>query len=110
MLWLFGTRDRHERPTPWLVYVGNLAIVASNAGPIFWPSSVATGALSRLAWPAAVFVGAMLVGFVEAIVRYEQPGRSLIDWRLAMLCAGLCRAAAELRGPAACDQPRRRLG
>jgi phosphatidate cytidylyltransferase len=85
MLWLFGTRDRYERPTRWLVYAGNLAIVASNAGPIFWPAVVPASPLGRLAWPAAVYVAAMLVGFVEAIIRYEQPGRSLIRLALAML-------------------------
>ena len=85
MLWLFGTRDRYELPTRWLVYAGNLAIVAANAGPIFWPEAAASTPLNRIAWPAAVFVGTMLVGFVEAIVRYEQPGRSLIRLALAML-------------------------
>ena len=37
MLWLFGTRDRAERPLSCLVYGGNLAIVACNVGPVFWP-------------------------------------------------------------------------
>ena len=39
MLWMFATRPADERPLAWLVYVGNLAIVGSNAVPLFCPAA-----------------------------------------------------------------------
>jgi phosphatidate cytidylyltransferase len=84
MLWLLGARDRAERPLACLVYGGNLAIVASNAGPIFWPSHLPHSPVGRLGWPLVMFVAAGLATLIEAIWRYEKPGRAVTRLALAI--------------------------
>lgn len=77
MLWLFGTRDRAERPLSCLVYGGNLAIVACNVGPVFWPHVGHHSAVARLGWPLVAFAAAALATLAEAVWRYERPGRAV---------------------------------
>jgi phosphatidate cytidylyltransferase len=77
MLWLLGTRDRAERPFAPLVYAGNLAIVASNALPVFWPNMVPLSTIGRLGWPLCAFAAAALATLAEAVWRYERPGRAV---------------------------------
>jgi phosphatidate cytidylyltransferase len=84
MLWLLGTRDRAERPMACLIYGGNLAIVASNAGPIFWPNMVHHSAVGPLGWPLVAFTAAGLAILIEAVWRYERPGRAVARLALAM--------------------------
>jgi len=84
MLWMFATRPADERPMAWLVYGGNLAIVSINAVPLFCPAAESASAVARLGWPMAAFIGVVLVGFVGEMRRYEQPGRTLARFSLAI--------------------------
>jgi phosphatidate cytidylyltransferase len=77
MLWMFATRAADERPMPCLVYIGNLAIVGINAVPLFCPAMARASPVGRLGWPMAAFIGAVLIGFVGEMRRYEQPGRTI---------------------------------
>lgn len=85
MLWLYAARPADERPIPWLVYGGNLAIIGINAVPLFCPAATAGSAVGRLGWPMAAFVGAVLIGFVGEMRRYERPGHTLARLSLALL-------------------------
>lgn len=73
VLWLLSARDL--RPLPGVLYAGNLAIVASNAAAMWWPSGWPAEPLGRLGWPLAAFGLAGLAVFLGEMRRYERPGR-----------------------------------
>jgi phosphatidate cytidylyltransferase len=76
MLWMLAARDL--RPIGWIMYLGNFAIVASNGIPLYWPGYPAGCPLGRWGWPLIAFTLATLAAFVGEMVRYRQPGRSVI--------------------------------
>jgi phosphatidate cytidylyltransferase len=77
MLWMSAGRDIH--PQAALVYAGNLAIVASNGVPLYWPDYPAECPLDRLGWPMCTFAVAVLATFVVEMVRYKAPGKSTVQ-------------------------------
>jgi phosphatidate cytidylyltransferase len=76
MLWMLAARDL--RPIPWLLYLGNFSIVASNGIPLYWPNYPADCPLGLWGWPLVAFTLATLAAFVGEMVRYREPGRSVI--------------------------------
>jgi phosphatidate cytidylyltransferase len=76
MLWMLAARDL--RPIAWLLYLGNFAIVASNGLPLYWPNYPADCPLGHWGWPLVAFTLATLAAFVGEMIRYRQPGRSVI--------------------------------
>ncbi len=76
MLWMLAARDL--RPIAPVMYLGNVVIVASNGFPLYWPSYPANCPLGRWGWPLIAFMLATLAAFVGEMVRYRQPGRSVI--------------------------------
>jgi phosphatidate cytidylyltransferase len=85
ILWLFATRPTDERPLTCLVYLGNICIVGINAVPLFCSSANSPLGIGRLGWPMAAFVGAVWIGFVAEMWRYERPGLTLARLGLAIL-------------------------
>lgn len=83
MLWLFAARDL--RPLPWVVYCGNLLIVAANIMPVYWPQLVAGSPFGRFGWSFCGFAIALLLAFIGEMRRYEQPGRVMIHLGLTIL-------------------------
>jgi len=77
---LTGTR---AGPPAALMYVGNAAIVASNAGPLVWPDAAGHSDLARLAWPFLAFVAMVLTAFLVEMRRYERPGGVTVNLALA---------------------------
>jgi phosphatidate cytidylyltransferase len=61
-----------------LLYLGNFAIVASNGLPLYWPNYPADCPLGHWGWPLVAFTLATLAAFVGEMIRYRQPGRSVI--------------------------------
>jgi phosphatidate cytidylyltransferase len=74
---------RGLRPLPWLIYGGNLLIVASNAAVLVWPQH----RLGALGWPLSTFALAMIAAFAGEMRRYERPGE--VSERLALGVFGL---------------------
>lgn len=83
MLWLFAARD--WRPGRFVVYAGNLGIVAANGVPLYWPEYPANCPLGRLGWPLGALGLAVLGAFAGEMIRYRQPGKSVIHLALAIL-------------------------
>lgn len=83
IVWLLSSAE--GRPLRGLVYIGNLAIVAANGVPLFWPVERANCPLELFGWPLSIFSVAVLAGFVVAIVRYQQPGRVVVNLALSIL-------------------------
>jgi phosphatidate cytidylyltransferase len=84
MLELVGRPD--EKPIGWIVYLGNLAIVASNGVSLAWPSSFAAASpTERLGWPLITLTIAMLVAFCGEMARYKVPGRVVVRIGLSAL-------------------------
>jgi phosphatidate cytidylyltransferase len=74
MVWLLANRD--IRPNAALVYLGNLAIVASNGVPLYW-LEVKDTPPGRMGWPLCTFALAVLSAFAVEMVRYRAPGKSV---------------------------------
>jgi phosphatidate cytidylyltransferase len=72
ILWL--TSARGLRPSPRVVYLGNLLIVASNLVPVLWPRGWPPDPLGALGWPLAAFALMVLAAFCGEMRRYEGPG------------------------------------
>ena len=85
ILWMYSKRPEDDRPMGWLVYLGNIAIVAFAAAPLFFPWAETASPVARLGWPMAAFVGAVLIGFVGEMIRYERAGHTLARLGLAAL-------------------------
>jgi phosphatidate cytidylyltransferase len=83
MLWLFAARD--FRPLPWVVYFGNVLIVASNAVPVFWPKLAAASILGRFGWSFCAGGVAVLIAFIGEMRRYERPGNVMLHLGLTVL-------------------------
>ncbi len=83
MLWMLANRE--IRPHPPLLYAGNLAIVASNGVPLYWPDYPAECPLGRLGWPLCAFGVAVLAAFVVEMVRYRAPGKSVVQLAASVL-------------------------
>jgi phosphatidate cytidylyltransferase len=77
---------REIRPNSALVYAGNLAIVASNGVPLYWPNYPTDCPLGRLGWPLCTLVVAVLATFVVEMVRYRAPGKSTAQLAATILC------------------------
>ncbi len=75
ILWLVSTADR--KPIGWLIYLGNLLIVAASGIGIFWPSLSEAMALGKFGWPLAAFIVTVLLAFVREMVRYDASGKSI---------------------------------
>ncbi len=81
---LVGRPD--EKPIGWIVYLGNLAIVASNGVSLAWPSTYASASpVERLGWPLITLTIAMLVAFCGEMARYAVPGRVVVRTGLSAL-------------------------
>lgn len=84
MLWLFAARGL--RPSPLVVYGGNLLIVVSNWGAVLWSDLGAGSAgLAGLGWPMMAFGIALLVAFLAEMARYTGPGKVSEQLGLAVL-------------------------
>jgi phosphatidate cytidylyltransferase len=83
MLWLFSARNLH--PLPWVLYFGNVIIVAANAVPVFWPELAAASVLGRFGWSFCAGGVAILLAFIGEMRRYEQPGNVMIHLGLTVL-------------------------
>jgi phosphatidate cytidylyltransferase len=77
VLCLLAAREWH--PIPAVVYVGNLAIVASNFVPVL------RGEMRPNAWGFVAFTLMILVAFIGEMRRYTQPGKSMIQVGLTIL-------------------------
>jgi phosphatidate cytidylyltransferase len=85
MLQLVGRPD--EKPIGWIVYLGNLAIVASSGVSLLWPASAATASpFERLGWPLVTLTIAIVVAFCGEMARYVVPGRVVMRIGLSALC------------------------
>jgi phosphatidate cytidylyltransferase len=88
-----------RRPLAGVVYGGTLAVIASNAVPIFWRPD--QDPLERLAWPLLAFVAGLLAALGGEMRRYERPGGVIVNLALTVLgiaYVGLCLSfAAQLR-------------
>ena len=84
MLRLVGHAD--EKPIAWIVWLGNLAIVASSGVVVFWPSALKSASpWERLGWPAIALTFALLLAFIGEMARYERSGRVMVRIGLAGL-------------------------
>jgi phosphatidate cytidylyltransferase len=79
LLWLFSSRNL--RPAAWMVYSGNLLIVASNWGAAVWP---AVG-LATLGWPLMALGLTVLWTFLAEMARFTGPGQVSERLGLAVL-------------------------
>lgn len=77
VLWLLEARD--WRPIPAVVYLGNLAIVASNFVPVL------RGDPHPNAWGFTAFTLMVLVAFLGEMRRYTEPGKSMLLVGLTLL-------------------------
>ncbi|MDZ4820176.1 MAG: phosphatidate cytidylyltransferase [Planctomycetota bacterium] len=70
-------------PSAALVYLGNLAIVASNGIPLYGSSLgielADPAALGRLGWPLITLTLSVLVLFAIEMIRYQKPGQSTLN-------------------------------
>ncbi len=87
MLWLFA--GKNLKPVAWVIYVGNLAIIGSNAVWVYWPLFCETPyptdcPIGRLGWPLGAFAVGILVAFVGEMRRYEKPGKTVVHLALAL--------------------------
>ena len=87
ILWLFA--GRNLRPVAWVVYLGNLMILGSNALWVYWPlfSDVPYPVdcpIGRLGWPLGALGIGILLAFVGEMRRYEKPGETLVHLALAV--------------------------
>ncbi len=72
-----------HRPSAGAIYGGTMAVLASNAIPLFlWPAPEEQ-ALARLGWPLAAFVLSLLAVLIVEMWHYRQPGGSMVRAALA---------------------------
>ena len=60
---------RMSRPIGWTVQVGNVALVASNWLPTFWPALTA----DRWTWSALALAEALILVLAVEVMRYREP-------------------------------------
>jgi phosphatidate cytidylyltransferase len=81
VLWLLDARQL--KPAAWVIYLGNLMIVASAFKPhLFRPALANFG--SPEAWLMMAFGFTVLLAFVEEMRRYERPGQSVVNVALTI--------------------------
>jgi len=94
-------RSGGYRPLAGVIYLGTLAVIASNAIPLYWRVVDESHALERLGWPLLAFMAVVLAAFIGEMRRYEKPGGVIVHVALAVFgvaYAGLLMAfAAQLR-------------
>ncbi|MEX2141342.1 MAG: CDP-archaeol synthase [Pirellulales bacterium] len=83
MLWMLA--NRQIQPHAAALYVGSLAIVASNGVPLYWPDYPPNCPLGRLGWPLCTFGVAVLAAFVVEMARYRAPGKSVVQLAATVL-------------------------
>jgi len=71
------------RPLPWVVYSGNLLLVASGWLPLLWRKTAVSGQLEwpggTVHWPILALAAGMLLAVVGEMRRYEKPGRATVN-------------------------------
>ncbi|MGE3407021.1 MAG: phosphatidate cytidylyltransferase [Pirellulales bacterium] len=89
VLSLVGTQEllgllkaRGLRPIAWPLYVGNLAVVASNWAAVLHANST----LGPLGWPLLVLALAVLLAIMAQMRRYTGPGAVMEQLGLSMFC------------------------
>ncbi len=87
MLWMFA--GRNLKPVAWVIYLGNLAIIGSNAVWVYWPlfsdmPYPADCPIGKLGWPIGAFGVGILMAFVGEMRRYEKPGETVVHLALAV--------------------------
>jgi phosphatidate cytidylyltransferase len=82
LLWL--CQARQWQPSPRVMLAGNLAIVLSNAVPLFWPDTQAARALGPWGWPILTALVMLLAAFVAEMRRYLEPGKAVLH--LGLIC------------------------
>jgi len=60
----------------WIVYAGNVLIIAANGVPIFWPN-LEKLVLEQLGWPLVAFVLAVLAALASEVLAYRENGRGV---------------------------------
>ena len=73
---------RGLRPLPWVVYLGNVMVVAASWVPQVWAKD---NALGRFGWPLLVFAMAVILVFVAEMRRFTVPGGVTERLSLAVL-------------------------
>jgi phosphatidate cytidylyltransferase len=68
-----------HRPRAYLICGGTLLVLASNAIPLVWVGASEQGPLERLAWPLLAFTLALMAALVGEMLRYRQPGASIVN-------------------------------
>jgi phosphatidate cytidylyltransferase len=85
MLDLVGRAD--EKPIAAIIYLGNLAIVASSGVSLLWPGGMTTVApVERLGWPLVMLTGSVIAAICGEMARYTAPGRVVVRIGLSALC------------------------
>ena len=77
---LFAAGGR--RPLASVIYGGTLAVIGSNAIPLFVLPE--TDPLARLGWPLMAYMLAVLAALVGEMIRYRQPGGVMVNVALAV--------------------------
>ena len=83
ILGLLAAAER--RPIGWLVYAGNVFIVAANGVPAFGPASWAQSSLGNFGWPLAALAVAVLAAFIGEIVRYQKESGAFLNLAATIL-------------------------
>lgn len=86
LLWLCQARGWD--PSPRTMMIGNVAIVCSNAVPLFWTDYPADFPLARWGWPLLTAAVMFLAAFVAEMRRYYEPGKGVLH--LALICFAWC--------------------
>ena len=85
MLALVGKPE--EKPIGAIVFLGNLAIVASSGVVLVWPGTAGAGSpIERLGWPLVALTVAVIASFCGEMARYSAPGRVVVRIGLSTLC------------------------
>jgi phosphatidate cytidylyltransferase len=85
MLDLVGRAD--EKPISAIVYLGNLAIVASSGLSLVWPNTMkAIGPIEHFGWPLVILTASIIASICGEMARYTAPGRVVVRVALSALC------------------------
>ncbi len=61
-------------PQNWIVFGGNLAIVAASGAAVVWRPLTRASAMERAGWPLVALTLGMLISIVGELLRYNRPG------------------------------------
>ena len=77
-----------HRPARWAIHTGCLVVFLATCAPLGWPLAGSTYPidcpLGRLGWPLAATGCAILLAFLAEVIRYQEPGKSLVNVALAV--------------------------